>query len=71
MAPSSQELVPPEIPARFSGLLAGVVGAVVGTLGGAEARGRLAASFGTDRPAALIEDAVAILAGALVLGALG
>ncbi|MBN4097950.1 DUF4126 domain-containing protein [Methylobacterium sp. OT2] len=53
------------------GLLAGVVGAVVGTLGGAEARGRLAASFGKDRPAALIEDAVAILAGALVLGALG
>ena len=38
----------------------GIVGAVTGTLGGAWARGRLAAAFGSDRPAALIEDAVAI-----------
>ncbi|WP_456684421.1 DUF4126 domain-containing protein [Bradyrhizobium sp. P5_C11_2] len=52
------------------GLVAGVVGAVIGTYGGAAVRGRLAASFGKDRPAALIEDAVAILGGALVLGAL-
>ena len=52
------------------GLVAGVVGAVIGTYGGAAVRGRLAASFGKDRPAALIEDAVAILAGAVVLGAL-
>jgi uncharacterized membrane protein len=52
------------------GLVAGVVGAVIGTLGGAEVRGRLAASFGKDRPAALIEDAVAILGGALILGGL-
>jgi uncharacterized membrane protein len=52
------------------GLVAGVVGAVIGTLGGAEVRGRLAATFGKDRPAALIEDAVAILGGALILGAL-
>ena len=52
------------------GLVAGVVGAVIGTLGGAEVRGRLAASFGKDRPAALIEDAVAVLGGALILGAL-
>lgn len=47
-------------------LLFGAAGAVLGTLGGAEARGRLAAGFGQDRPAALIEDAVAIL-GALVI----
>jgi uncharacterized membrane protein len=54
----------------LGGLVAGIVGAVIGTLGGAEVRGRLAASFGKDRPAAFIEDAVALLAGALVLGAL-
>jgi uncharacterized membrane protein len=43
-----------------TGLIAGVIGAVIGTLGGRAARGKLAAAFGTDRPAALIEDAVAI-----------
>ena len=49
------------------GLLAGVVGAVVGTLGGRAFRARLAAAFGSDRPAAFIEDAVAI-GGALLIG---
>ncbi len=44
-------------------LIAGGLGAVIGTLGGAEARARLAASFGRDRPAALTEDAVAIVLG--------
>ena len=44
------------------GLVAGTIGAVAGTLGGAWARGKLAAAFGSDRPAALIEDAVALLA---------
>jgi uncharacterized membrane protein len=52
------------------GLVAGVVGAVMGTLGGAAGRARLAAAFGQDRPAALIEDAVAILGAALIVGAL-
>lgn len=42
------------------GLLAGVGGAVAGTLGGHAFRVRLAAAFGRDWPAALIEDAVAI-----------
>lgn len=42
---------------------AGVIGAFLGTMGGAEARGRLAAMFGNDRPAAFIEDAVAIVLG--------
>ena len=42
------------------GLLAGVVGAVIGTFGGAAGRGYLANRFGRDLPAALIEDAVAI-----------
>src|SRR5262245_41546725 len=44
----------------LAGLLAGVAGAIVGTLGGAALRGRMAAAFGSDRPAALIEDAIAI-----------
>ena len=49
------------------GLLAGAVGAVIGTLGGRAFRARLAAAFGSDRPAAFIEDAVAI-GGALLIG---
>lgn len=50
----------------MAGLIAGVVGAVIGTLGGASVRCRLAARFGRDLPAGLIEDAVAI-AGALLI----
>ncbi len=42
-------------------LLAGVVGALIGTYGGAAVRARLAKAFGRDLPAALLEDAVAIL----------
>jgi uncharacterized membrane protein len=49
------------------GLVAGVVGAVIGTLGGRAFRARLAAAFGSDRPAAFIEDAVAV-GGALLIG---
>lgn len=45
----------------IGGLAAGVIGAILGTLGGAAVRGSLAKSFGKDLPAALIEDAVAIL----------
>lgn len=52
------------------GALAGAVGAVAGTLAGAAARARLAAAFGRDRPAALIEDAVAILGAAIIVGSL-
>ena len=51
------------------GLVAGVIGAGVGTLGGAAVRGRLAAAFGSDRPAALIEDAVAIIGAWLIVQA--
>jgi uncharacterized membrane protein len=43
----------------------GGIGAVIGTLGGYAARHRLALTFGHDLPAALIEDAVAIVAGLL------
>jgi uncharacterized membrane protein len=53
--------------AMLGGLVAGIVGAVIGTLGGRALRARLAAAFGSDRPAAIIEDAVAI-GGALLIG---
>jgi len=46
--------------ALASGLIAGMVGAVIGTLGGRAGRARAAAAFGADRPAALIEDAIAV-----------
>ena len=42
------------------GLVAGIMGAVAGTFGGAKARSLLARKFGHDLPAALLEDVVAI-----------
>ena len=54
--------------ATLVGLVLGVVGAVAGTLGGAELRARLAASYGVDRPAALIEDAGAIVLALVAVG---
>jgi uncharacterized membrane protein len=53
--------------AMIGGVLAGVAGAVIGTLGGRALRARLAKAFGSDRPAAFIEDALAI-GGALLVG---
>jgi uncharacterized membrane protein len=50
------------------GLFAGAIGAVIGTLGGRAFRSRLAGVFAGDRPAAFIEDAVAIGV-ALLIGA--
>jgi len=44
----------------LSGLCLGAVGAVVGTLGGAAVRGKLAAAFGRDWPAAILEDIAAL-----------
>ena len=52
------------------GFAAGIAGAIIGTLGGRAYRARLAAAFGNNRPAAFIEDAVAILGAVLVLVAL-
>ena len=49
------------------GLALGVAGAVAGTLGGAELRARMAAAFGSDRPAGLTEDALAIALGLVVV----
>lgn len=48
------------------GAVLGVVGAVAGTLGGRAARGKLATAFESDRPAAFLEDGVAI-ASAIVI----
>jgi uncharacterized membrane protein len=51
----------------FTATGAGIIGAVLGTLGGAEARSRLvAANGGRDRPVAIAEDAVAVGGGFLV-----
>jgi uncharacterized membrane protein len=49
------------------GIVAGIAGAVIGTLAGHAFRARLAAAFRRDRPAAFIEDAIA-LGSALVIG---
>lgn len=51
----------------IGGLIAGIVGAVIGTYGGSAFRGALAKALGSDRPAAIIEDIVAI-GGALLIG---
>jgi uncharacterized membrane protein len=50
-----------------AGLLAGMAGAVAGTFGGAALRAGLAKGFGRDRPAALVEDGLAIAGAALIL----
>jgi uncharacterized membrane protein len=52
------------------GAVAGVIGAIIGTLGGAAFRARLAAAFGRDLPAALIEDVIAIGGAILIVAAL-
>jgi uncharacterized membrane protein len=51
------------------GAVLGAAGAVIGTLGGRAARAALARRFGNDRPAALLEDVVAIAAAVLVVRA--
>ena len=43
------------------GMVVGAIGAVIGTIVGAEFRARLAARFGKDKPAAIIEDVVAVV----------
>ena len=51
------------------GIIGGAIGAVIGTLGGAAARSALAKIFGKDLPAAVLEDAVAIIGAILILKA--
>lgn len=53
------------------GAVAGCVGAVIGTLACSEARTRMAARFGSDRPAAIIEDVFAIGAAAGIVALVG
>jgi uncharacterized membrane protein len=49
------------------GAAMGIAGAVAGTLGGHAFRARMAAVFGRDLPAALLEDAIAVGAAAAVV----
>ncbi len=51
----------------LAGLVSGVLGAAVGTYGGAWARAKLAESFGKDPPAAFIEDAVAFVLAFIII----
>lgn len=53
----------------IAGAVAGLVGAVIGTYAGAEIRAKLAKVFGRDPPAALMEDAIAILLALWVVAA--
>ena len=53
----------------LGGLVAGIIGAVIGTLGGYAARMRLAGTFDRDFPAAIIEDLVAVVAAILITAA--
>lgn len=53
----------------LTGAIGGIIGAVIGTLGGRALRGWMATAFGSDRPAALIEDAVAIAGAWLIVTA--
>jgi uncharacterized membrane protein len=53
--------------AWIAGVALGALGAAAGTLGSRAARARLAAAFGSDRPAAFLEDAVAIALAAVAL----
>ena len=56
----------------FTALGAGIIGAVLGTLGGYQARKRLvAASGGRDLPIALLGDAIAILGGLAIVAVTG
>lgn len=54
----------------LAGAVAGGLGAVAGTLGGRALRERLARSFGRDRPAAFLEDAVALVSAVAIVAVL-
>ena len=55
-------------PELFGGIAAGAIGGVAGTLGGYEFRSRLVkATGGKDLPIALLEDAIAVGAAALIV----
>ena len=52
------------------GLVLGGIGAIIGTLGGASVRARLARAFHRDRPAAVLEDGIAIVGAAFAVAVL-
>ncbi|MEP7185550.1 MAG: hypothetical protein ABI767_06905 [Rhodanobacter sp.] len=54
----------------WAGLVVGAIGAVLGSFGGAAARGTLTRRLGSDRPAALLEDVVAIVGATLAVAML-
>ena len=54
----------------LGGIFAGALGAIAGTLGGYEFRTRLARAAGRDLPIALLEDAIAIGGGLLIVSRL-
>jgi uncharacterized membrane protein len=54
----------------IGGLVLGIAGAVIGTLGGRAFRGWLAGVFGGGHPAAFVEDVLAIGGALLIVGAL-
>lgn len=51
----------------WTGLLLGILGAIIGTYAGATFRSALAISFGRDFPAAITEDAIAIIGAILIV----
>ena len=53
--------------APLVGGVAGIAGAIIGTFGGRTVRAKLADTFHRDMPAAIIEDAVAVLIALLVI----
>ena len=52
------------------GAVLGIVGSLLGTFGGAAVRKSLAAAFGRDLPAGLIEDFIALAGAAAIVAAL-
>lgn len=58
------------VEAALGGAIAGALGAIAGTLGGYEFRVRLARAAGRDLPIALLEDAIAIGGGLLIVSRL-
>jgi len=56
--------------AWMAGAGAGIIGAIVGTLAGAELRGRFSRAVGKDLPIALLEDVIAIGSALLIISRL-
>ena len=55
----------------WMGIAPGIIGAIAGTLGGHAMRAKLASVFGRDLPAAVLEDAIAIVVSYLIVSNAG